>query len=208
MCTTATLVVLIVAPRQPSPVFLHHTHTTTISPSLPQRVAEMPLQVTGAVRRAGDVVYRLVAIDIDRPRLPVTYRLTHDTVQSRLFDVETSSGVMTLTSNTSLLRGVMMSAGGQEVVNVTVEAEMVGGHSKARTLVQFELVDDHVAEGLVWHCDNKQVASVTENSEAHHMSVATLTAWSSVDGAISYHIISSQPAQHVFNIDHYTVCVC
>jgi len=176
--------VLIDAGRSSPPVFLP-VHVTSRDSDV--------YRLTSASRRPGDIVNRLVAIDVARPSLPVTYRVIRDAMTSRAFDVS-QSGVMTLTSHaTSLLRAVTR-------VNVTVEATLIGSSRTASTLVQFELVDD--VGGLAWECDDERTATVTENS-SRATSVATLTAGGSVNH-VSYQIISGD-TQHAFSIDQTTV---
>ena len=61
------------------------------------------LRLTGALRRPGDVVTKVAAIDQDQPSLAVTYSVVRDSVESWAFDVSAATGVVTLASNTSLL---------------------------------------------------------------------------------------------------------
>jgi len=190
--STATLLVLIDAGKQSAPVFLPVRQTSSDHPRSPSPADTGDIyRVTAAARRPGDTVGRVLAIDLDRPSVPVTYRVIRDTVTSRAFDVTHFGGVMTLTSMTSLLRDVTH-------VNVTVQAVITDSNRTASTLVQFELIDD--VGGLAWECDVQQ-ATVIENS-ARATSVATLKA--RTDDDVTYHIVNGN-RQHAFVIDQTTV---
>ena len=200
----ATLLVLVDAGPQRAPVFLplRRLHSP-VEPVTSQQVHDS-FRLTGAVWRPGDVVSRLTAIDIDRPTLPLSYDVIHDTAASRAFDIS-QSGVMTLTSNTSLLRGMTQ-------VNVTVQAatsDPAGDTLMSNTTLTFELVDSINVGGLAWDCVDQQ-ATVTENAPAA-TSVTRLTAhidiadiYTGSDSVVMYHIVSGDP-QHVFSIDALTV---
>jgi len=200
----ATLLVLIDAGRRRAPVFLPVAPLTTDT-SQWSRGAET-WRLTLADWRAGDIVTRVSAVDIDEPTLPVSYHVIHDTPTSQVFDVTQQSGVIRLTSNTSLLTSLLRDI---RRVNVTVQAAITDGSGDtltANTVLTFELVDNEWSVGgLAWECLHQQ-ASVMENA-ARDTSVATLRAYSTYINTVSiikYYIVSGDP-QHVFSIDTYTV---
>lgn len=157
--------------------------------------------------RAGDVLTRVSAVDIDEPTLPVSYHVIRDTPTSQVFDVTQQSGVMTLTSNTSLLTSLLRDI---REVNVTVQAAVTddsGDTLRSNTVLTFELVDtEWSVGGLAWECSHQQ-ASVIENA-LRVTSVTTLRAYSLSDelSIIKYYVVSGD-SQRVFTIDTYTVSI-
>ena len=186
--------VLIDAGAQRAPVFLPVVASTSTSHSY---------RLTGAVWRPGDVISRVVAVDIDRPRLPVTYRIIDDSPTSSAFDIS-QSGVVTLASNTSRLRGLTD-------VNVTVQAAVAGNSITSSKLLRFELIDWRGSSsgsdvgGLWWQCVWPQYAAVMENSP-RDTRVTRLTAHSADNDSLIYHIVNGDP-QHAFSIDPITVYI-
>ena len=208
----ATLLVLIDAAVNHRVVFLpavtlpdsRYTQTqTTHTDSLNEH-----LLLTAAIYRPGDVLTRLTAIDWHQPAVPVSYRVIHDTEQSRAFDISQWSGLMTLTSNKSLLTSLLSHV---TSVNVTVQAainDSLSGHVvTASTVVRLQLVDaarcwsGSNVGGPVWDCVHQHV-TVTENAPAA-TSLARLTARYG-DDVVRYYIVSGD-AQHVFSLDSTTV---
>ena len=99
---TATLLVLIDAGKQRAPVFLPVRQTSSDHPHSPADSAIY--RVTATARRPGDTVGRVLAIDLDRPSVPVTYHVIRDTacdVTCRAFDVTQSGGVMSVSDVTA-----------------------------------------------------------------------------------------------------------
>ena len=168
------------------------------------------LRLTLAEWRAGDAVARVSAVDIDEPTLPVSYHVMHDTAASQVFDVTQHTGVITLTSNTSLLTSLLR---GITELNVTLQAAItddIGDTLTSNTVLRFQLVDNEWSVGgLAWECLQQQV-TVRENA-ARDTRVATLTAYNTQLNSvseqlsiISYYIVDGD-AQNVFSIDTLTV---
>jgi len=205
MCV-AMLIVLIEAGRRRPPVFLPvvahlHSSDTTInrtvtrttdsssevSPSGQGSEVGDVIRVLGVLCRPGDRVARVAAVDLDEPRrTAVKYHIIRDSWASSAFDIDSFTGVLTLTTNETLLA---VALAGVTSFNITLQAAAaadVSGRSArntssdsdsttvlaSRTVVRFELVHDTCVNGL--HCStsiDQQGASVASATNSR-----TLTA--------------------------------
>ena len=187
VCVSATLVVVVDAARWRAPVFL---------PVVDGEGQVVVQRVMGVGGGAGDVVGRVVAIDLDQPSADVTYRVVDGggAVTSPPVSVDARSGELRL-SGERRRRGVL---------NVSVEATLTATGMSSMAMVQLELVD--AVCGLCWTAGWSAV-SVLENAAATtHVARLTATHSCSDDDAdaISYYIVSGDPA-HAFIIDNATV---